>query len=150
MFQAKLKLLYDILQKKRENLSRILSICENQETVIRAISDGSLERGAVSEFFSAMNEEKQTLIDATIACDDLFARVFDGIKNDFERLAPDFSERIAELKAEIKSVVEIDAKIRLQEERNKTSLASSHKIKGDTPSKSKARLLSEYRKNAGF
>jgi len=138
--------MHEILAKKRQDLTQILTISENQETIL--ISDMTSDEKGV--FFVAMNEEKQRLIDEVIKSDDMFQDIFNGIKDVFEDKAKENKDGIHALQAEIKWLIEMDVKIRLQEEKNKSRLQRLNKDakKIDLSQAAKDYVYKQYGKNA--
>lgn len=147
-FEVQLKVLFDILVKKKQALSQILSISENQETILIS----KMESAEISNFFIAMNDEKQGLIDEVIKSDDLFQNIFEGIKDVFEEKAKEYKTEVANLQSEIKVLIEMDTKIRLQEEKNKSHLARINKTanKIDLSKTAKEYIIKQYEKNANL
>lgn len=145
-FEVQLKVLFDILVKKKQALTQILNISENQETILLS----KMESTEISNFFVAMNEEKQGLIDEVIKSDDLFQNIFDSIKDVFEDKAKEFKTDVANLQSEIKVLIEMDTKIRLQEEKNKSHLARINRAtqKLDLSKTAKEYIIKQYEKNA--
>lgn len=144
-FEVQLKVLFEILVKKKQALTQILSISENQETILLS----KMESSEISSFFVAMNSEKQDLIEEVIKSDDLFQSIFDGIKDVFEEKAKEYKDKITSLQSEIKVLIEMDTKIRLQEEKNKSHLARMNKAskKIDLSGTAKDYILKQYKKN---
>jgi len=134
-----------MLGKKKALLERISAITENQENILLSPYAES-DEGAM--LFSGLNEEKHKLIELVLQADDLFQNLFDSIKEEFEARAQDFKEEIRTLKNEIKEVVELDAKIRIREEKNRMLLEKlKPKNKPEISGTSKAYVLKQYQKN---
>lgn len=143
-FSVRLNILADILDRKSEALTQILNICENQYLLF--CGTPSSER---SEFLKQMNVEKQHLIDRVIECDDVFQNMFDGMREQFEKEAENHLELVRRLQGKIKSVTELDVKIRAQEGKNKAVIKAVEPTRG-TPQKrtvSKSYMLKQYEKN---
>ena len=144
-FLVQLNVLSDMLGKKKALLERISAITENQENILLSPYAES-DEGAM--LFSGLNEEKHKLIELVLQADDLFQNLFDSIKEEFEARAQDFKEEIRTLKNEIKEVVELDAKIRIREEKNRMLLEKlKPKNKPEISGTSKAYVLKQYQKN---
>jgi len=145
-FAVHLRLLFDILVKKKQALTQILTISENQETVLLS----KMQPEEISAFFIAMNGEKQSLIESVINSDNLFQDIFGQIKDVFDEKAAEYKEDIANLQAEIKLLIEMDTRIRLQEEKNKSHLARMNKNakKIDLSQAAKDYVIKQYGKNA--
>ncbi|MCL2375763.1 MAG: hypothetical protein FWC76_00065 [Defluviitaleaceae bacterium] len=114
-FETKLTLLQDILDKKHGALVAVLNISENQETLY--LSTSSDERNA---FLLEMSKEKQKQIDDVLACDEVFQSIFDSIADEFEEESAKHEEKIRHLQFSINEVLDLDMKIRAQEERIET------------------------------
>ena len=112
-FGTKLTLLQDILDKKQAALVAVLNISENMETL--HLSPPSDER---QKFLIEMGKEKQKQIDYVLACDEAFQSIFDGIADEFEEKSAEHAEKIGQLQFSINEVLELDTKIRAQEEKN--------------------------------
>ncbi|MCL2573157.1 MAG: hypothetical protein FWE34_01240 [Defluviitaleaceae bacterium] len=120
IFETKLALLLEVLSKKREALVGVLNISENQETLY--LSPPSDER---REFLMEMGKQKQKQIDEVLACDEIFQSIFDGIATEFELKKHDHKDKVLQLQAGINEVLELDVKIRAQEEKGKAVAASN-------------------------
>ena len=118
-FATEIRVLRDLLDKKQGALSQILAICENQETLY--MHPPSPER---TEFSKEIAVEKQRLIEIVLECDDVFQSIFTRLKPIFEAEAEKQPALISALQARIREVMEMDVKIRAQEERNKQLLAA--------------------------
>lgn len=144
-FEVKLNILADILVKKKTALSEILSISQNQESVYD--QPATPER---RDFLMQMGQEKQVRIDTVITCDDAFQSIFDSIKNIFEKKGKEYPEKVRALQASIAETLEIDVKIRAQEEKTKlaTQAAWGQKPESmETPEATKNQILSAYKNN---
>ena len=113
-FETKLAILADILDKKRSALLAILAICENQESMYA--TPASSER---RDFLVGLGKEKQEKIDEVLVCDQVFQQIFEGIGDIFETEGQNYPEKVRKLQDDIKEVLEIDIKIRAQEEKTK-------------------------------
>lgn len=146
-FETKLNILYDALIKKEDALSQILAITENQAALLAEDHNGA----EAAAFFKEMNVEKQRLIDTVLDGDGVFERIFGSLGGEFDERAAYFKPLVKRLQDKIKDVVDLDVKIRLQEDRNNAQITSAVKQKPriDVPKASKGYMLSQYRKNAG-
>lgn len=120
-FLTQMKILQDIIAKKKNVLSQIHCITENQNMVLLA---KDTEEG-MFEMFNVMNEEKQLLIDEVISLDDGFQGMFQGFKSEFEAKALLYPNESQMLKNNIKDVMDFDIKIRVLEGKNKSLLTSA-------------------------
>ena len=103
-FPVTLKLLTEILIKKKHALITILNICENEETAF------------------LMAEEKQKQINMVLETDNVFTSVFERIRDKMEEKSAEFPAEFSRLQSLINEVCELDVKIRAQEEKNKSRL----------------------------
>ena len=137
-----------MLNKKRELLSQIMIITENQENILLSPHAASDEGAA---FFTGLNEEKQNLIELVLEADKLFQHSFDELKDEFELKARDNAEDVQALKDSIKEIVDLDSKIRVKEEKNRMLLDKvRYKNKIDMRTANKAHVLKQYKKNKYF
>jgi len=113
-FETKLALLQEILDKKHAALVGVLNISENQETLY--LSPPSQER---REFLMEMGKEKQRQIDEVMTYDEVFQRVYDSIAEEFAEKGAAYKERVRKLQSSINEVLQLDVKIRAQEEKGK-------------------------------
>jgi len=120
-FETKLALLQEILNKKKDALSAILNISENQENLYNQ-PPGEERR----EFLMGMGRLKQAQIDEVIACDEVFQRIFDGLSAEFEEKSAEYKEQIQKMQDSIKEVLELDVKIRAQEEKSRAKVKESY------------------------
>ena len=141
---AKLSILLDLIGKKVGLLSQILTICENQEAIL--VAERSEE---YDKLFIGMGREKQLLVDEVITTDELFQKIFNEIGEDFEAVGESNTEVIRKLQERIMGVTELDAKIRLAENRNLERLAQARTTypKQGITEVSKQQLLEKYKSN---
>jgi len=98
--------------------------------------------------FREMNDEKQKLIDMVINSDNLFQSLFESSTEDFNINAESYKPQIKELQDLIRKVMDIDVKIRVQEQKNKDLIASQYpRTKIKTTKVSKGSLLKKYENN---
>ncbi|MCL2349902.1 MAG: hypothetical protein FWC67_00330 [Defluviitaleaceae bacterium] len=149
-FEVKLAILADILIKKKDALQAILNICENQENLYSTPS--TPER---RDFLVQMGKEKQVQIDEVLACDEMFQGIFNSISENFQELGKEYKERVLTLQTGISEVMEMDVKIRIQEDKTKTAAqeawgkmakTSSSAAKEITPL-NKNYIIDQYNKN---
>lgn len=126
-FSAQMKILDEILVKKKNLLVQIHNITENQRMVLLA---KDTEEG-MFEMFNIMNEEKQALISQVINLDNTFQGMFQSFKPEFELKALHYPEESRKLKISVKEVMDYDVKIRLLEEKNKSLLTTAPAYKVD-------------------
>ncbi len=152
--EMKLKMLIQLLNDKESALEQILVICENQETLILSLNTeepNCQENQENRDFYALMNTEKQSLIDVVIQRDEIFQTVFSEISPMLETIAQSHRELLLTIQEQIKRVTNLDAKIRVQEARNR-SLVSGLNTKVATKVKptasAKSHVLNEYAKNS--
>jgi hypothetical protein len=116
---ATIKVLSDITVKKEAALTRILAVCENQQTVFS--SPPSPER---AEFMAGLGKEKQRLIDIVIEYDGVFQSIFKTIAERLEDESAANMPAIGALQARIRAVSRLDAKIRAREEATRAFAAA--------------------------
>ncbi|MDR1531102.1 MAG: hypothetical protein LBS62_02775 [Clostridiales bacterium] len=155
-FETSLKLLLDILLKKKETLTQIFNITENQGTALAAAADGhkadSEELAAIKFLFDGMNDEKQVLIDKVINGDNVFQDIFSRLGAEFEERAEEQAELIRLLQSGIKDVMDLDVKIRLQERQNQMFISKGGSSGGklNIPKATKSYMLDKYKNWAGM
>jgi len=112
--QTHLKIMLDGLKRKSAALTEILSISENQQTVIAS----ELPLSGVREMILAMNEEKQAFIQIVKDCDDMFEKMLKDIGPELESTQDNYKSQVKVLQENIREVMSLDVKIRVQEEEN--------------------------------
>jgi flagellar biosynthesis/type III secretory pathway chaperone len=113
---TQLGLLADGLEKKEQALTEIVNITENQNTVLQS----GLSVIEAQAFVTQMNKEKQPLIKQVIQCDSMFETVLKEAGPALDALPDSFKPQVAELQIRIRRVMDLDVKIRVCEEKNKT------------------------------
>ena len=143
-----MRVLLEMLNKKRAALTQIEVITENQENILLS-SLAAAEEGA--ELFGGLNAEKQKLIELVLEADRLFQHMFDEMKDEFELRAADFKDEIQSLKDSIKEIIELDSRIRVREEKNRMLLEKTRpKKKAGTNAVNRTYVLKQYEKNKNF
>lgn len=107
-----LKLLINILDRKYTTLQEILSITENQGTVLKSVPSDR-------EMFQFMFDEKQTRIDSISSGDDIFNRMFGKVMEDIKKEKTSYKSQIAQMQTLVKAIMHIEIRIRLEERNNK-------------------------------
>lgn len=148
-FEIKLEVLADTLDKKQDILQQILTITENQESILIAEKDApEAELASLSSMFLQMNDEKQKLIDKLLSSDTFFENVFREISDDFEARAEAHKPIIGKMQASIRRVTDLDVKIRLQEQRNRDVMQFEKPAKtADFTKASRSYMIKQYEKN---
>lgn len=106
-----LKLLSDILNKKFSILQEILSITENQGVILKSMPNEK-------EMFFSMFNEKQIRIDNINSGDEIFNRMFGTLMEKIKAEKTSYKTYIAEMQKCVKTIMDIEIKIKLQERNN--------------------------------
>lgn len=141
--EVKLKLLEEILHKKKILLNQIYNITENQEQVYKQIKSND-----ITDILNGLIEEKQKIIDELKSIDNIFLSTFESFKGTLNENRKTYMEKILILQNSIKEISDIDIKIRVKEERNRRNMqliSKQEPIK--TIKASKNYILSQYLKN---
>lgn len=142
-FKTRINILSDIVQEKNEMLQTVLNITHNQKILLE--SDD--ETGQSLQIFSAMSIEKQKNIDKIQDNDQLFNNIFESLTA-FEEEAQNYKTEIRKLQDQVKIATDLDMKIRLAEEENK-SFHKKNIIKTPTDL-TKKNVLNKYKNNSNF
>jgi len=148
--QTKINILQDILDKKRALMEQILNICENTEQIFNAPQ----ERNQHKEILQEMGLEKQALIDKILEYDEIFQKIFDDIRPDFELNFEKYPKQIERLQLAIKEVFELDSKIRIRENKAREKLLANavlspkKHIKTKTTTTNRNYILNQYKNNS--
>jgi len=119
--ETQFKLLIDILTKKYNTLSEILSITENQGMILKTMPE---ER----EMFMGMVEEKQTRIDSISTGDDIFNKVFAQTMEVLKKEKNTYKAYIAQMQKLIKAIMDMEIRIRLEERNNQKRMQNAINI----------------------
>jgi hypothetical protein len=109
-----LNVMLEGLKKKANALTEILSISENQRTVI----ESELPLDGVREMIFSMNEEKQAAIKIVKDCDDMFEKMLKDIGPELEKKQDNYKPQVQTLQEHIRRVMDLDIKIRVAEDEN--------------------------------
>lgn len=112
--QTHLKIMLDGLKKKAAALTEVLSISENQRTVI----ESELPLDGVREMIFSMNDEKQSAIQIVKDCDNMFEKMLKDIGPELEAQQDMYKPQVKVLQEHIRNVMSLDVKIRVAEEEN--------------------------------
>ena len=150
----RLNLLLDGLIKKEHSLLEIVSITENQGTVL----ESGLPPDDARAFIVQMNREKQVFIQEVLRCDSMFETVLKEIGAELDANQDLYVEEVRQLQTYIKRVMDLDVKIRVCEDRNeelmkKNGVAANPAARGLTPKKrietpSGENLIKKYADNS--
>ena len=110
-----LQMMIDSLSKKREILDKIISLNEEQDSIL---SETELDDNA----FDANMKAKGGCIDELDKLDEGFQSLYNRVKEELENNKESYSDEIAAMKTLIRTVTELGAKIEVQEARNKVKV----------------------------
>ena len=111
---TQLNIMLEGLKKKASALAEILSITENQQTVIKS----ELPLEGVRRLVFSMNEEKQAAIKIVIECDNMFEKMLKDIGGELEATQHLYKPQVQVMQEHIKQVMSLDVKVRVTEEEN--------------------------------
>lgn len=113
--RVQLKILLDLLYKKKSILEQILTITENQFLIIHSDEKNM-------GFLDEMVKEKSHLIDKVNEIDEHFLNLYNKISFQIKKNADLYKDIIKKLQERIKDISDTDAKIKIQEEKNRQEL----------------------------
>ena len=111
---TQLNIMLEGLKKKASALAEVLSISENQQTVIKS----ELPLEGVRQLIFDMNEEKQAAVKIVIECDNMFEIMLKDIGQELEATQHLYKPQVKVMQEHIKQVMGLDVKIRVTEEEN--------------------------------
>ena len=109
-----LNIMLDGLKKKEQALAEILSISENQKTVIESELPLEEARNLVFE----MNDGKQAAIQVVKDCDNMFEAMLKDMGAELEAKQDQYKPQVKVLQEFIRRVMMLDTKIRVAEDEN--------------------------------
>jgi len=113
--RVQLKILLDLLYKKKSILEQILTITENQFLIIHSDEKNM-------DFLDEMVKEKSHLIDKVNEIDEHFLNLYNKISFQIKKNADLYKDINKKLQERIKDISDTDAKIKIQEEKNRQEL----------------------------
>jgi hypothetical protein len=116
--ETQLAILLEGLINKEQALTEIVNITDNQRTVI----ESGLPITEVRGFLMEMNKEKQQFIDRVKGCDNMFEAMLKEIGPELDARQHLYKPQVAELQKYIRRVMDLDVKVRVQEENNNNLL----------------------------
>ncbi|MCL2602884.1 MAG: hypothetical protein FWD90_00225 [Defluviitaleaceae bacterium] len=119
--ETQLSILLEGLVNKEKALTEIANITDNQRTVI----ESGMSADEVRVFLTEMNKEKQQFIDRVKGCDNLFETMLKEIGTELDARQHMYKPQVAELQKYIRRVMDLDVKIRIQEEGNNNLLTEN-------------------------
>ena len=117
--ETKLNILIDGLKKKEEALAEIVRITENQGSVIHS----EMPLAEVEAFMLEMNEVKQGFIQQVLRCDALFESILKEVGPELDATQDSYQSHVAEMQKYIRRVMDLDVKVRVNEEENNQKLS---------------------------
>lgn len=113
-----IQMMTDSLEMKKETLTRIASLSEEQSSILDAQEfDG--------DAFQRNIDDKAELIERLVKLDEGFNGLFSRVKAVLDGHKQEYSKEIARIKELIKAVTELSVKVQAQEARNKTLAQST-------------------------
>ena len=109
-----LNILLDGMKRKEQALVEVLSITENQRTVI----ESELPLDEVRNMIFSMNDEKQAAIQIVKDCDNMFENMLKDMGQELEAKQDMYKPQVKKLQDFIRRVMDLDVKIRVGEEEN--------------------------------
>ena len=117
--EVQLTVLLDGMKKKEQALTEIVNITENQRTVI----ESGLPVEEVRSFMVEMNKEKHFFIEQVKGCDNMFEAVLKEIGPKLDANQHLYKPQVGQLQVFIRRVMDLDVKVRVQEEKNNQKLS---------------------------
>jgi hypothetical protein len=150
--ETKLNLLIDGLRKKEQALLEIVSITENQGTVL----ESELPAEEAQAFVTQMNREKQVHIQVVIQCDNMFESVLKEIGKKLDKEVDLYKPQVQVIQEHIKKVMDLDVKVRVLEDKNNQRIqskrigeaAGNYQKKPGIQAKDTQRIIDAYKNNA--
>ncbi|HHW68407.1 MAG: hypothetical protein PWP07_661 [Epulopiscium sp.] len=144
--QVQLKILLEILNKKKKLLEQIYTITENQALIL-----GSKENNM--DLFDQLSCEKKQQIDQINDLDKHFDDLYKKISYNIQNNVEEYKDLIKSLQDQIKIITDIGVKIQIQEEKNSQLIQMKYKnireeIKSIT--KGKVQAVQVYKNIASF
>ena len=112
--EVELKVLIECLRKKELALKQIASITVNQGDLITS----NLNHEEIYSIFMQMNTEKQQFIDRVLQCDEVFENMFRTIGPALDADPAKYGEEVKTMQNLIRSVMDLDVQIRVNEDTN--------------------------------
>lgn len=112
---VQIKILIDIVKKKKQLLNEIYQITENQSTVLE-------HDPKQINMFEEMRKEKQLRMDELNQLDEQFMQYYENVKSHILNDTQPLAESLKQLKAYVKEIGVVEISIRVLEEKNKHTL----------------------------
>ena len=116
---TQIQILVDGLAKKETALREIVNITDNQRTVI----ESGLPPNEIRAFLLEMNQEKQAFILQVKGCDNLFESILKEVGPELDARQDLYKPQVAQMQQLIRRIMDLDVKVRVQEEENNQKLA---------------------------
>jgi hypothetical protein len=142
--KVQIKILLEILYKKKNLLEQIYTITENQKLIIEAKDNNK-------DLFDQLAKEKKQQIEEVNDLDKHFDNIYKKISYYIHNNAEDYKELIKNLQEQIKIIMDIGVKIQIFEEKNSQLIQMkfthiNREIK--SMSKGKIQAVQAYKNNA--
>lgn len=141
--KIQIKILLELLGKRKKLFEQIYTITENQFTIINS-NESSMD------FFDKMNQEKKILINRANEIDEYFLSIYNKVFLFIKNNPKPYKEIIEELQEQIRNISEIDTKIKIQEEKNKQELLASDRFNNKKTDRSfigRKQAIESYKKS---
>jgi len=111
---VELKVLIECLKKKETALQQIVNITENQGFILTS----DMPHEERYPIFMQMNDERQALIDLVLQCDQVFESVLQKVGPALDADTSKYSEEVQAMQDTIRRIIDLDVRIRLEEQNN--------------------------------
>jgi len=139
--KIQLKILLELLDKKKKILEQIYTITENQYVIVNTDENDM-------DFFDGMVKEKHSLIEKVNEIDKHFLNIYNKISSIIKQNPTIYKDIIKDLQDEIRDISKIDTKIKIQEEKNRQELLinMNSKSKKQGLLKNRKQVIESYKK----
>lgn len=120
--KIQLKILLELLDKKKKILEQIYTITENQYVIVNTDENDM-------DFFDGMVKEKHSLIEKVNEIDKHFLNIYNKISSIIKQNPTIYKDIIKDLQDEIRDISKIDTKIKIQEEKKQTRVINKYEFK---------------------
>jgi len=139
--KIQLKILLELLDKKKKILEQIYTITENQYVIVNTDENDM-------DLFDGMVKEKHSLIEKVNEIDKHFLNIYNKISSIIKQNPTIYKDIIKDLQDEIRDISKIDTKIKIQEEKNRQELLinMNSKSKKQGLLKNRKQVIESYKK----
>ena len=156
MSEAKLKIMHDLMEKKRGLLEQVVAICENQGELLKAQEKAPKHNKETmehfSDFFTGMGQEKQTIVDEITKTDDLFLKLYNEMGEDLQSASDTSKPIVKAMQLHVMAITDLDAKVRTTEARNLKAIERMQGKRRNTKKAysqaTKTRVIEHYKSHA--